>query len=121
MLVGPVQWDRHFRRASASTILSVLYGHPTLKSEQHHIVKAINDFGDRLSKAGLTGTHLVQFFPWLRHLPNRWVPSMRQRHRSLVEKSPKSLAKWKHEAEAWYKKDASMFEGLFQTAKANIV
>jgi hypothetical protein len=71
MLVSPARWDQHFRRASASTTLSVLYGHPTLKSEQDHIVEAINDFGERLSKATLPGAHLVQFFPWLRYLPGR--------------------------------------------------
>ena len=44
MLAGPARWDQHFRRAAASATLSVLYGYPTLKSDQDHIVKAINDF-----------------------------------------------------------------------------
>ena len=74
MLVRPTQWDQHFRRVAASTTLSVLYGYPTLKSDQHHIVKAINDFTERLFTAVYTGAHLVQFFPWLRHVPSRWVP-----------------------------------------------
>ncbi len=39
----------------------------------------------------------------------------------LVEKSPQSLAKWKRDAEAGYKKDTAMFEGLFHTAEANVV
>ena len=71
MLVGPARWDQHFRRASASTTLSVLYGYPTLNSEQDQIVETINDFGERLSKAALPGAHLVHFFPWLRYLPSR--------------------------------------------------
>ena len=33
----------------------------------------------------------------------------------------KSLAKWKREAEAWYKKDTAMFEGLFHMVEANVV
>jgi hypothetical protein len=71
LLVGPAQWDQHFRRASASLTLSVLYGYPTLRSEQDHVLVAIKDFADRLFKAAFTGAHLVHFFPWLRHLPSR--------------------------------------------------
>ena len=71
MLAGPARWDQHFRRAAASATLSVLYGYPTLKSDQDHIVKAINDFTERLFTAAFMGAHLVQFLPWLRHLPRR--------------------------------------------------
>ena len=71
MLVGPARWDQHFRRNTASTTLTVLYGYPTLKSEQDHIVVAINDFAERLFKATSIGSHLVHFLPWLRHFPSR--------------------------------------------------
>ena len=71
MLAHPPQWDRHFRRAPASTTLSVLYGYPTLKSGQDPFVVAINEFAERVFKAASTGTYLVHFFPWLRYLPSR--------------------------------------------------
>jgi hypothetical protein len=71
LLVNPAQWDLHLRRAAASKALSVVYGYPTLTSEQNHIVVAINDFSERIFKAGFVGAHLVQFFPWLQHLPSR--------------------------------------------------
>ena len=71
MLVGPARWDQHTRRVAASTTLSILYGYPTLKSEQDHVVKDINNFSERLFKAAVMGAHLVQFLPWLRHLPRR--------------------------------------------------
>ena len=71
LLIDPARWDRHFRRAAASTILSVVYGYPTLGPEQDHILVAINDFASPLFKAGSIGSHLVHFLPWLRHLPNR--------------------------------------------------
>ncbi|KAH9987339.1 cytochrome P450 [Russula vinacea] len=100
-LIGPAQWDQHIRRASASAILSVVYGYPTLESEQDHIVVAINDFAERLFKAASIGSHLVHFLPWLRHLPS-------------------SLAKWKQDAESWHKQDTAMFEGLFHMAEANV-
>ena len=71
LLASPKRWDGHFRRAAASMTLSILYGYPTLKSEQDPVVVAITDFADRLLKAAFMGAHLVQFFPWLRYLPTR--------------------------------------------------
>ena len=72
LLDNPAQWDRHFRRTAVSGTLSVVYGHPTLTSEQDHIVRVINDFSNRLfNAASPTGGHLVENFPWLRHLPSR--------------------------------------------------
>ncbi|KAF8463381.1 cytochrome P450, partial [Russula ochroleuca] len=78
-----------------------LYGYPTLKSEQDHIVVAFNDFAERLFKAAAIGSYLVHFLPWLRHLPS-------------------SLAKWRRDAEAWYKQDTAMFEGLIHMVEANV-
>ncbi|KAI0270341.1 cytochrome P450 [Russula aff. rugulosa BPL654] len=97
----PARWDRHFRRTAASATLSIVYGHPTLTSEQDHIVRVINDFSERLFHAVGMGAHLVEFFPWLRHLPS-------------------SLAKWKRDAEASYKQDSTMLEGLLHTVKTNV-
>jgi hypothetical protein len=71
LLVSPARWDQHFRRAATSTILSVVYGYPTLKSEHHHILEAVIDFAERVFKTATMGAYLVQFFPWLRHLPSR--------------------------------------------------
>ena len=66
----PARWERHFRRTAASSILSIVYGHPTLTSEQDHIVRVINDFAERLFHAIGMGSRLVEYFPWLRHLPS---------------------------------------------------
>jgi len=73
LLDEPARWDRHFRRTAVSTTLSVIYGHPTLTSEQDHIVVVINDLAESLFTTLLTGAHLVDFFPWLRYLPGRCV------------------------------------------------
>ncbi|KAI0002868.1 cytochrome P450 [Russula compacta] len=100
-LVKPAQWDWHFRRAAASMILSVVYGYPTVRSEQDHTVEYINDLSDRLTSAGSLGAHLVDFFSWMQYIPS-------------------SLARWKRNAEAWYKHDSAMLEGLLQTVEANI-
>jgi hypothetical protein len=71
LLDEPAPMDQHFRRAAASSTLSIVYGHPTLTSEQEHIVRVINDFLERLLHAIVMGAHLVEFFPWLRHLPSK--------------------------------------------------
>lgn len=75
-LLSPVKWDRHLRRASASMILSVVYGYPTITSDQDQVIEDINDFSNRLTKAAAPGAHLVEFFTWMRHVPSRCVPPM---------------------------------------------
>ena len=71
LLAEPARWDRHLRRTAASMTLSVVYGYPTLTSEQDNIVRVINDLANRLFNAVYMGAHWVQFFPWLQHLPSR--------------------------------------------------
>jgi hypothetical protein len=70
-LVKPTQKDQYFRRAAASMILSVVYGRPTITSEQDHTVEVINNFADRLTRAAYPGAYLVEFFPWMRYIPSR--------------------------------------------------
>ena len=71
LLDNPARWERHLRRTAASSTLSIVYGHPTLMSEQDHIVRVINDFSNRILHASGMGAHLVEFLPWLRYLPSR--------------------------------------------------
>ncbi|KAF8884012.1 cytochrome P450 [Infundibulicybe gibba] len=87
----PTQWNKHFHRTSASTIMTVLYDTKTIVQDNNTTVKEINDCVTRLTKAAMPGSYLVEFFPWMMHIPNRF-------------------AKWKREAEMWYAKDSLMFE-----------
>ena len=70
LLDKPALWDRHYRRAAASSALSIIYGQPTLTSEQDHTVRVINDFSEGIFHAVGLGAHLVEYFPWLRHFPS---------------------------------------------------
>jgi len=70
LLAEPARWDKIFRRTAASMSLSVVYGYPTLASDQDRIVRVINNFTACLFNAVNMGAHLVEFFPWLRHLPS---------------------------------------------------
>ncbi|KAI0052742.1 cytochrome P450 [Auriscalpium vulgare] len=100
-LEEPKEWDKHLRRTAASMVLSVVYDQPTIEDEQDPRVKDINDFVQRLTRAAYPGAHWVEFFPWMKYLPS-------------------SIAKWKAEAEGWYRKDSAMFEGLFNSVKENV-
>ncbi|KAI9439111.1 cytochrome P450 [Lactarius indigo] len=84
------QWDNHIRRTTASMIMSVAFDAPPIVSELDPGVKAINDFSARMTRAALPGAHLVEFFPWMVHIPSRF-------------------AKWKRDAEYWHEKDSQMF------------
>jgi hypothetical protein len=69
-LSEPEKWDQHLRRAALSTVMSIVYGYPTIKSDQDPTVELANDLGHRLTRAALPGTYLVEFFPWMRHIPS---------------------------------------------------
>jgi hypothetical protein len=71
LLAEPAKWNQHFHRGSASMTLSNVYGFPTLKADDGHIVRAINDLSQRLFYAVHVGAHWVDFFPWMRYLPSR--------------------------------------------------
>ncbi|KAI9511326.1 cytochrome P450 [Russula earlei] len=101
LLAEPAKWNRHFLRAAASTILSVLYKYPSLTSEQDHVVLAITGFADRVTRAAYPGAYLVEFFPWMRYIPS-------------------SMAKWKRDAEECFKDGSAMFEGLLHAVEANV-
>jgi len=63
--------DKQFQRLSASTILSILYDHPTIVSEHDHTLEKIEDYNLRLSKAGNPGSYFVNILPWMIHIPER--------------------------------------------------
>ena len=46
---------------------------------------------------------------------------MHRSYNRLIERFSKSLVKWKRDAEASYKHDTAMFEGLFHTVEMNFV
>ncbi|KAH8991461.1 cytochrome P450 [Lactarius hatsudake] len=71
-------------------------------SEQDSGVNAINDFLARVTRAALPGAHLVECFPWMIHIPSRF-------------------AKWKRDAESWHEKDWTMFVGLFNNVRENML
>jgi hypothetical protein len=71
MLENPNALDKHIRRTSASSTMSILYDYPTLESENDKAITKINTFIEHISAAGAPGAHLVELFPWMIHIPKR--------------------------------------------------
>jgi len=69
-----VDLPKHFYRAGASTIMSIVYDYPTLESINDPAVKNIEDFTLRVSNAMTPGRYLVDIFPWMMYIPERsWI------------------------------------------------
>jgi hypothetical protein len=71
ILDNPEALTKHLSRASASATLSVLYDYPTLEDEHDKTLTEIHTFINRMSAANALGAHLVEFFPWMMHIPER--------------------------------------------------
>ena len=72
LLTNPENRVQHIQRTTASTIMSIIYDYPTLTSEKDKTVQDI----DRIvhfSARGGARTSLVEFFPWMTHVPKRSV------------------------------------------------
>ena len=53
--------------------MSMLYDYPTLETENDKTLSEIHAFIDRLSVAAVPGTYLVDVFPWMMRIPERFV------------------------------------------------
>ncbi|KAI9439108.1 cytochrome P450 [Lactarius indigo] len=102
LLAQPAMWDQHIRRTTASLTMSITYDTQPIVSEQDSRVKAINDFMARMTRSALPGAHLVEYLPWMIHIPSRF-------------------AKWKRDAEYWCEKDSAMFVSLFNNVRKKLL
>jgi hypothetical protein len=87
---------------TSSTIMSVVYDAPVLRSCQDPAIARVNDFIGRLVHAVNPGAHFVEYFTWMKYIPS-------------------AVARWKRDAEGWYEKDTIMFEGLYNDVHKHIV
>ena len=72
ILKNPDALDKHIQRSSASATMSILYDHPTLENEHDEAITQIHTFIERMSAASALGAHLVELFPWMIHIPERY-------------------------------------------------
>ncbi|VDC01482.1 unnamed protein product [Peniophora sp. CBMAI 1063] len=66
-------WEDQLHRASASSMLSCLYGEAPLESENDSRITLINEFMANLTRAFAPGAHWVEMMPWLRYVPSRFA------------------------------------------------
>ena len=52
--------------------MSILYDYPTLENEHDETYAQIHAFIDRMSAASAPGAYLVELFPWMIHIPERY-------------------------------------------------
>ena len=69
---NPDGLDKHIQRSSASATMSILYDYPTLEGEHDENLRGIHAFIDRMSAATAPGANLVELFPWMVHIPERY-------------------------------------------------
>ena len=89
-------------RASASTVLSVVYDLPMVTSTDDPTVVRVNMFLDAIRDYGQLGNYLVEFFTWMKYIPS-------------------SVASWKKLAEERYKEYSHMFVGMLREVGGRIV
>lgn len=83
-------------------IWDVIYDKPPITDVEDPEITRINDFTTRVVRAAFPGAHYVEFFTWIKYLP-------------------RSVARWKRDAEEWFRKDTQFFEGLFLEAQHRVV
>jgi hypothetical protein len=67
VLANPEYRDQHFQRATASTMLSIVYDLPTLTSAQDEAVQEVDRNLHQFQR--LVGASFVEFFPWMIYIP----------------------------------------------------
>ena len=70
LLANPENREQHIQRTTTSTIMSILYDHPTLASGKDTAVQEIERDFRFAARAG-AGISFVEFFPWMMHVPQR--------------------------------------------------
>ncbi|KAF7986079.1 hypothetical protein HWV62_41481 [Athelia sp. TMB] len=101
LLRYPNGWDDHIKRSATSTTMTLVYDHPSITTEENPSITRINQFVHRLTRAALPGAHFVEFFTWMRYLPE-W------------------MAGWKRSAMDSYRRDNGFFVELFEDVKKRI-
>jgi len=120
ILTRPAEWDSHFRRSVASSVMSMIYDTP-IKSNDDPAVHQINEQAARVTRAASPGANLVQFFPWLKYLPARCERSGNVCSLTDSIYDFLSIAKWKKDAIDWHERDSLVFEGLMHNVATRLV
>ncbi|KZT23364.1 cytochrome P450 [Neolentinus lepideus HHB14362 ss-1] len=72
MLEDPENYQIHFKRLAGGITMMMSYGHE-VKSKDDEFIQIAEKGVATIDAAGAVGAHIVDFFPWLRHVPD-WMP-----------------------------------------------
>ncbi|KAI0028825.1 cytochrome P450 [Vararia minispora EC-137] len=90
-----------FVHFAASIILAITYDRPVRNAEDAELVKTVKRMTLFLTKAAAPGSHLVDLFPWMLAIPDRF-------------------AKWKRDAFAWHERASQFWSGLIEEVKTRM-
>ncbi|KAF5326711.1 hypothetical protein D9619_004271 [Psilocybe cf. subviscida] len=102
LLENSLEWDHIIQSSTSSSILTAIYAWPRLTEEHHPIVQRIHDHLERVSKACIPGSSMVDIFPAINRLP-LW------------------MSKWKRDALKWHERETTMFEGFYREVEDKMV
>ncbi|KAI9454069.1 cytochrome P450 [Lactarius psammicola] len=101
LLANPGDSEKYFQRTAASATMSILYDYPTLETENDKTVKEVFAFTNRMSMAAAPGAYLVELFPWMLHIPERF-------------------ARWKYEGNRDFMHFNALFGSLFNRVLSDL-
>jgi len=84
LLTNPKDRKQHFMRAGASTIMAMVYDYPTLPSAHDEAIGEIDKNFQQGSQAVNLGASLVDFLPWMLHIPQRYGLSLQFKDRTYL-------------------------------------
>ncbi|KAI0036607.1 cytochrome P450 monooxygenase [Vararia minispora EC-137] len=76
LLDTPEEFSYHVRRLAAAIFMNLSYGHQ-IKDDGDEFVAIANKATSNLARAGIFGTYIVDYFPWLKHIPS-WMATFRR-------------------------------------------
>jgi hypothetical protein len=121
ILKNPDAIDKHIQRTFTSATMSILYDYPTLSSEHDETLTRIHAILDCISAACAPGAYLVEVFPWMILIPERYLSIFIYRVFNCLLEWNARLATWKREAKDHFIQHSAFFGRLLDTVSNDIV
>ncbi|EAU93067.2 cytochrome P450 [Coprinopsis cinerea okayama7 len=103
LLENPTEFRASVRRTASAVVLGLVYGHEVAEEGDLYVDLA-EKVARNVAQAGLYGTYMVDYIPWLKHIPS-WFP----------------LASFKRKAKEWRKPVIEMLERPFAVTKSKML
>ena len=121
ILDNPEDLYKYIDRSAASATMSILYDYPTLEDEHDKNIAEIHRFVNRMSRASAPGAHLVELFPWMMYIPERYVLVVSTIYLCGESRWDPRFARWKREGLEHFGQHTTMFNRLLNAVYDDIV